>query len=91
MAKLDKQERELLKSVESGEWKSVGRKNKELEKYKEYARATFKKDRRVNIRISNKDLMAIQKRALMEGIPYQTLISSILHKYLSGRLKEEGV
>lgn len=57
---------------------------------REYALATFKKDRRVNIRISSKDLAAIQKRAMMEGIPYQTLISSIFHKYLSGRLKEEG-
>lgn len=56
----------------------------------EYARTTFKKDRRVNIRISSKDLAAIQKHAVMEVIPYQTLISSLFHKYLSGRLKEEG-
>ena len=91
MAKLSKDERELLKSVESGEWRSIAEKGGELEKYREYARATFKKDRRVNIRISSKDLAAIQKRAVMEGIPYQTLISSILHKYLSGRLKEEGI
>ena len=91
MAKLSKDERELLKSVESGEWKSIAKKGAERERYREYARATFKKDRRVNIRISSKDLAAIQKRAVMEGIPYQTLISSILHKYLSGRLKEEGV
>lgn len=90
MAKLSKEEREILKSVESGEWKPIAKKGAELERYREYARATFKKDRRVNIRISGKDLVAIQKRAVMEGIPYQTLISSILHKYLSGRLKEEG-
>ena len=91
MTKLDRKEKELLRSVESGQWQSVPGRNKELEKYKEYARVTVKKDRRVNIRISTRDLKAIQKRALMEGIPYQTLISSILHKYLSGRLKEEGV
>ena len=90
MAKLSKDERGLLKSVESGEWRSVAKKGAERERYREYARAIFKKDRRVNIRISSKDLAAIQKRAVMEGIPYQTLISSILHKYLSGRLKEEG-
>ena len=90
MAKLNKEEREILESVESGEWKPVPKKGAELERYREYARATFKKDRRVNIRISSKDLEAIQKRAVMEGIPYQTLISSVLHKYLSGRLKEEG-
>ena len=91
MAKLDKSERELLKSVESGEWRSVTNKEDELKRYGEYARATFKKDHRVNIRISGKDLDALQKRALREGIPYQTLISSILHKYVSGRLKEEIV
>jgi len=53
-----------------------------------YAKATFRKDRRLNIRLSSKDLEAIQKRALVEGLPYQTLISSLLHKYASGRLKE---
>jgi predicted DNA binding CopG/RHH family protein len=91
MARRSKDERELLKSVESGEWRSITKKGAEPERYREYARATFKKDRRVNIRISSKDLAAIQKRAVMEGIPCQTLIASILHKYLSGRLKEEGV
>ena len=91
MAKINKSERELLKSVESGEWRSVKKMSSELKRYKEYARATFKKDRRINIRISSRDLDALQKRALREGIPYQTLISSILHKYVSGRMKEEGV
>jgi len=91
MAKIEKSERELLESVESGEWRPVAKKRSELERYREYARATFKKDRRVNIRISSKDLDALRKRALIEGIPYQTLISSILHKYVSGRLKDEGV
>ena len=56
--------------------------------YSRYAKATFRKDRRLNIRLSSKDLEAIQKRALAEGLPYQTLISSVLHKYASGRLKE---
>jgi predicted DNA binding CopG/RHH family protein len=62
----------------------------EAERYQEYARATFKKDRRVNIRISSKDLEGIQTRALEEGIPYQTLIASVLHKYVSGRLVERS-
>jgi predicted DNA binding CopG/RHH family protein len=57
-------------------------------RYNRYAKATFKKDRRLNIRISTKDLEAIQKRALEEGLPYQTLIASLLHKYASGRLRE---
>jgi hypothetical protein len=54
----------------------------------EYAKATFRKDRRLNIRLSSKDLEVIQKRALEEGLPYQTLVSSLLHKYASGRLRE---
>ena len=57
-------------------------------RYSSYAKATFRKDRRLNIRISTKDLEAIQKRALEEGLPYQTLIASLLHKYASGRLRE---
>jgi predicted DNA binding CopG/RHH family protein len=85
--KLDTDEKELLESVERGEWKSTGGRG-ERARYSRYAKATFRKDRRLNIRLSSKDLEAIQKRALAEGLPYQTLISSLLHKYASGRLKE---
>ena len=88
MAKLDAKERELLDSVDRGEWRSVRGLKGERKRYGRYAAATFRKDRRVNIRISGKDLEAIQKRALEEGLPYQTLISSLLHKYVSGRLRE---
>jgi predicted DNA binding CopG/RHH family protein len=86
--KLDADEKELLESVERGEWKSAAGGKRERARYSRYARATFRKDRRLNIRLSSKDLEAIQKRALAEGLPYQTLISSLLHKYASGRLKE---
>ena len=85
--KLDKDEKELLRSIEKGEWKSVKHKKREIKRHVEYAKATFRKDKRVNIRISEKDLNAIQTRALEEGIPYQTLMSSILHKYINGKLK----
>ena len=85
--KLDADEKEVLDSVERGEWKSASGK-RERTRYSRYAKATFRKDRRLNIRLSSKDLEAIQKRALAEGLPYQTLISSLLHKYASGRLKE---
>jgi predicted DNA binding CopG/RHH family protein len=61
---------------------------KEKEKYKAAAQATFLKDRRVNIRLSSPDLLDIQARALEDGVPYQTLIASVLHKYVSGRLVE---
>jgi predicted DNA binding CopG/RHH family protein len=88
--RLDGEEAELLDSYEAGEWRSVEGWVKEAANYEEYARATFKKDKRVNIRISTKDLEGLQKRALEEGIPYQTLIASVLHKYISGRLVEFG-
>ena len=90
MARLTKEERALAESVERGQWSSVRGLKGERKRYEAYARATFKKDRRVNIRISAKDLEAIQKRALEEGIPYQTLISSLLHKFVSGRLVERA-
>jgi predicted DNA binding CopG/RHH family protein len=90
MEKLDKEERELAKSFERGEWRSVGQKGARIKRYREFARATFKRDHRVNIRISGKDLDALKKRALEEGLPYQTLISSVLHKFVSGRLKSDS-
>ena len=86
MAKLDAEEREILKTFEADQLKSVENKDAELKKHQKYAEATFKKDRRINIRISNRDLQALKKRALAEGIPYQTLVSSILHKYVDDRL-----
>lgn len=86
--KLDADEKELLESVERGDWKSARSGKRERARYSRYAKATFRKARRVNIRLSSKDVEAIQKRALAEGLPYQTLISSLLHKYASGRLKE---
>ncbi len=86
MKKLDAEERALLEAFETGALKSVGHVKAELKKHKEYAVATFQKDSRINIRMSSKDLRALQKRALVEGLPYQTLISSLLHKYVEGRL-----
>ncbi len=86
--KLDADEKDILESVERGEWRSVRGVKREQNRYRRYARAAFRKDRRLNIRISTKDLEAIQKRALEEGLPYQTLISSLLHKYASGRLRK---
>jgi predicted DNA binding CopG/RHH family protein len=87
--KLQQDELELLASYEADEWKSAKKIKEQKELYRSYARATFKKDKRVNIRISEKDLFDLQKRAVREGIPYQTLISSVLHKYISGALIEK--
>ena len=87
MTSLDAYEADLLRAYEAGELKSVATKE-ELARLRAAARATATKDRRVNIRLSSGDLMDIQARALEEGIPYQTLIASVLHKYVSGRLTE---
>jgi predicted DNA binding CopG/RHH family protein len=86
---LDKEESELLKSIERDEWKSISNLQEEIERSKKIARATIVKDQRMNIRISTKDLEALKIRAIEEGMPYQTLVSSILHKYLSGKLVEK--
>jgi predicted DNA binding CopG/RHH family protein len=88
--RLDSEETKLLDSYDAGEWRSIEGWEPEAERYRQYARATFGKEKRVNIRISSQDLEGIQKRAFEEGIPYQTLIASIIHKYLSGRLVERG-
>ena len=86
--KLDKDEKNILESFESSEWQSVKNVKKEIEKHQQYARATLIKDKRVNIRISSKDLEELQVIAVEDGIPYQTLISSILHRFVNGRLVE---
>ncbi len=89
MVKTEYTEQEILTSVENDEWNSIADKANEIDRYTEYAAATFRKDKRVNIRISERDLVNLQKKALNEGLPYQTLISSILHKYITGRLIEK--
>jgi predicted DNA binding CopG/RHH family protein len=88
MPNADAYEREILSAFEKGNLKSVATKA-ELEKFRAAARATAVKDRRVNIRLSSIDLNDIQVKALEEGMPYQTLIASVLHKYVSGRLVEQ--
>jgi predicted DNA binding CopG/RHH family protein len=83
MSGMTKEEKDLLASYERGEWKRVDNVKKRVNRYQKIARLTLRKDKRINIRISAKDLEEIQKKALDEGIPYQTLISSVLHKYIS--------
>jgi predicted DNA binding CopG/RHH family protein len=84
---MDKEERAALDAYERDKLRSVATK-KELARFRAAARATAIKDRRVNIRLSSNDLREIQARALAECLPYQTLIASVLHKYVTGRLTE---
>ncbi len=86
---LDDEERDILESYERGEWKQVKDVKREIRKLRAYARNTLQKDKRINIRMSSKDLNQVQVMAAEEGIPYQTLISSIVHKYVSGYLIEK--
>jgi predicted DNA binding CopG/RHH family protein len=87
---MTKEEKDILVSVENGEWKRIPNFKRELSRYREAARNTLRKDKRVNIRITERDLVRIQKAAVHEGLPYQTLISSVLHKYINGRLIEKA-
>jgi predicted DNA binding CopG/RHH family protein len=84
--KLDKEEKDILESFERGEWKPVKDFTAEVEKHRQYARNTLKKDKRVNIRLSSKVLEELKALAAETGIPYQTLMSSILHRYVHGSL-----
>ncbi|MGH9380983.1 MAG: antitoxin [Thermoanaerobaculia bacterium] len=90
MSKLDQEETEILQAFESVTLKRTRGARALQERHREYADAMFRKDRKINIRLSSYDLRGLQKRALAEGIPYQTLIASVLHKYVSGRLRESG-
>ena len=86
---LKDEEKDILDSYDRGEWRSVKNQKQEIKKLQQYARNTIQKDKRINIRMSSKDLDQVQVIAAQEGIPYQTLISSIIHKYVSGYLIEK--
>ena len=82
----DNEELEILQALEEGALKPVKDSVQRIQSHRTTAAATFKKDQRLNIRISSRDLKNLQARAFEEGIPYQTLASSLLHKYVSGQL-----
>jgi len=86
--KLDKEELQILQDFERGEFESIRNFQSEKKKLEAAARTTLQKDKRINIRISSRDLERLQMRAAREGVPYQTYISGSLHKLVSGRLKE---
>lgn len=89
MKRLDRYERDISGAYEKGVLVSARPTKAQLSAFREAARATFIKSRRVNIRLSVADLLDIQAKAYEEGVPYQTLIASVLHKYVSGRLQEK--
>jgi predicted DNA binding CopG/RHH family protein len=83
---IDQEEKDLMESIERDEWQPVNNIEQEKEKAIAAARNTLKKDKRINLRLTQKDYRQMQIKAIEEGIPYQTLISSIVHKYLNGSL-----
>jgi predicted DNA binding CopG/RHH family protein len=84
--KLDAEEQELSDSLDRGEWVSVKNAKQEIAKARKGAANYLRKAARINIRISESDLLRIKQKAAFEGLPYQTLIASILHKYSAGHL-----
>lgn len=89
MSRLDTEEKEILEAFETGKLKKSKNVKRQIKQHKAIAEATFKKDARINIRLSSRDLRSLQARALKEGIPYQTLVSSVLHKFVDGQLIEK--
>jgi predicted DNA binding CopG/RHH family protein len=90
MKALYQEEKHILSAFEAGKLKSTVTSEASLRRYREYARATLSENKRVNIRLSTPDLSEIQARAAEEGIPYQTLIASVLHKFVAGRFIEKS-
>lgn len=84
---LDKEEQALDKSLENGEWVPIDNMQEEMAKYQVSASKHLKKDKKINIRLSEWDYNKIKIRAAEEGLPYQTLLSSLIHKYITGRVK----
>jgi predicted DNA binding CopG/RHH family protein len=83
------EEKEIIESVESDEWNSVSNLASMKERLMQAATETALKDYRINVRISKRDVEALKTKAMEEGIPYQTLVTSILHKYVTGRIVEK--
>jgi predicted DNA binding CopG/RHH family protein len=86
--KLTKEEKEILDSFEKDEWVPVANLTKRKKELMAYASNTLRKDKRLNIRISERDLLELQKKAVNEGLPYQTYVSSIIHKFINGNFVE---
>lgn len=86
---LDQEEKEIVESYENDEWQPIPNLDDEMKKHIQYARNTTLKNKRINIRITERDYLSIKEKSTQEGLPYQSLISSIIHKYINGSLVEK--
>lgn len=89
--KLDNEEQDILSAYDEGRLKLSSPSKKEREAIQSMAEQTFRKDRRVTIRLYDHDLKGVQKKAMEKGMPYQTLISAMIHQYVEGDLVERRV
>ena len=89
MNKYTDYEKEILESYDNNEWLSISDIESDKKRYSQIAKNTILKNKRINIRISERDLTKLKMKSTEEGLPYQTLISSVLHKYISGKLTEQ--
>ena len=87
---IDQEEKDLMESIERDDWRPIKKFDQEKENAIAAARNTLKKNKRINLRLTQKDYHQIQIKAIEEGIPYQTLISSLVHKYLNGSLASKS-
>lgn len=78
---LDEEEEQIIKDFEDGKFVRVKDFEKQKKLFQEYARNTLNKTKNINIRLSEKDLQKLKRKAMEEGLPYQTLIASVLHKF----------
>lgn len=85
---MDPEEKELIESMEADEWTSVAELQASLEQAQSIARSTLRKGKRMNVRISERDMRMLKVRAMEAGIPYQSLVTMVLHKYVTGHLRE---
>ena len=86
---LDKEEKAILRALEQGKLRRIPNFQREKKRYQGYAKAMLDKKKNINIRVSEYDLLKLKSRALEKGLPYQTLVSSVLHQYSTGSLKEQ--
>jgi len=85
--KLNKEERQILRDVEAGKFVPIENMKKEVAKVRGYALNTIKKTKNINIRLAERDVLALKERAMANNLPYQTLISTLIRQYLSGKFK----
>lgn len=90
MFMLDQYEEDILKSYENDEWFSAKDVDSLRSLYTQYAKNTFKKNKRINIRISESDLIRLKAKSAEEGLPYQTLVSMMIHKYVTGKITDKA-